>query len=132
MGKLKGVTALTDVTGFALLGHLVEMAEGSGLSAVIDFKKVPQIIHTIHEYVDQKSIPGGTNRNWDSYGEKIGPVTDFQKALLADPQTSGGLLIAVDVNAVEEVKNILHQFGLDKFIVPIGKMIAKEEKVVSI
>lgn len=132
LGKIKGVTAMTDVTGFALLGHLVEMAEGSGLSAVIDFKKVPQIIHTIHEYVDQKSIPGGTNRNWDSYGEKIGPVTDFQKALLADPQTSGGLLIAVDVNAVEEVKNILHQFGLDKFIVPIGKMIAKEEKVVRV
>lgn len=132
LGKIKDVTAMTDVTGFALLGHLVEMAEGSGLSAVIDFKKVPQIIHTIHEYVDQKSIPGGTNRNWDSYGEKIGPVTDFQKALLADPQTSGGLLIAVDVNAVEEVKNILHQFGLDKFIVPIGKMIAKEEKVVRV
>jgi selenide,water dikinase len=132
LGKLKGVTAMTDVTGFGLLGHLVEMAEGSGLSAVIDFKKVPQIIHTIHEYVDQKSIPGGTNRNWDSYGEKIGPVTDFQKALLADPQTSGGLLIAVDVNAVEEVKNILQQSGLDKFIVPIGKMIAKEEKVVRV
>jgi selenide,water dikinase len=132
LGKLKGVTAMTDVTGFGLLGHLVEMAEGSGLSAVIDFKKVPQIIHTIHEYVDQKSIPGGTNRNWDSYGEKIGPVTDFQKALLADPQTSGGLLIAVDITAVEEVKHILQESGLEKFIVPVGKLIAKEEKVVMV
>jgi len=132
LGKIKGVTAMTDVTGFGLLGHLVEMAEGSGLSAVIDFKKVPQIIHTIHEYVDQKSIPGGTNRNWDSYGEKIGPVTDFQKALLADPQTSGGLLIAVDVNAVEAVKIILQQFELEKFIVPIGKLIPKDEKIVMV
>jgi selenide,water dikinase len=132
LGKIKGVTAMTDVTGFGLLGHLVEMAEGSGLSAVIDFKKVPQIIHTIHEYVDQKSIPGGTNRNWDSYGEKIGPVTGFQKALLADPQTSGGLLIAVDITAVEEVKIILQQFGLEKFIVPVGKLIATGEKVVTV
>ncbi len=132
LGALQGVTAMTDVTGFGLLGHLVEMAEGSGLSAVIDFKKVPQIIHTIHEYVDQKSIPGGTTRNWDSYGEKIGPVTDFQKALLADPQTSGGLLIAVDVDAVEQVKHILQKFGLEKFIVPIGKLTTQDEKVIKI
>ena len=132
LGALQGVTAMTDVTGFGLLGHLVEMAEGSGLSAVIDFKKVPQIIHTIHEYVDQKSIPGGTTRNWDSYGEKIGPVTDFQKALLADPQTSGGLLIAVDVDAVEQVKHILQEFGLEKFIVPIGKLTTQDEKVIKI
>lgn len=132
LGKIKGVRAMTDVTGFGLLGHLVEMAEGSGLSAVIDFKKVPQIIHTIHEYVDQKSIPGGTNRNWDSYGEKIGPLTDFQKALLADPQTSGGLLIAVDTTAVEEVKAILLQHRLEKFITPIGHLTTKQEKVVEI
>jgi selenide,water dikinase len=132
LGKIKGVRAMTDVTGFGLLGHLVEMAEGSGLGAVIDFKKVPQIIHTIHEYVDQKSIPGGTNRNWDSYGEKIGPLTDFQKALLADPQTSGGLLIAVDTTAVEEVKSILLQQGLEKFVTPIGYLTAKQEKVVEI
>jgi selenide,water dikinase len=132
LGKIKGVRAMTDVTGFGLLGHLVEMAEGSGLSAVIDFKKVPQIIHTIHEYVDQKSIPGGTNRNWDSYGEKIGPLTDFQKALLADPQTSGGLLIAVDTTAVDEVKAVLLQHGLEKFITHIGHLTAQQEKIVEI
>jgi selenide, water dikinase len=132
LGKTKGVTAMTDVTGFALLGHLVEMAEGSGLSAIIDFEKIPVITEDIKSYVDQKCIPGGTNRNWDSYGEKIGAITDYQKAILADPQTSGGLLIAVDENAVPEVKNILQQYGLEKFTAPIGSMILKEEKVVSI
>src|SRR5882757_4061559 len=129
LAKIKGVTAMTDVTGFGLLGHLVEMAEGSGLSAVIDFEKVPQI-GNITSYINQGSIPGGTNRNWDSYGKKIGTITGLQKAILADPQTSGGLLIAVDKNEVPAVQNILNQFGLQKFIEPIGKFILKEEKVV--
>ncbi len=132
LGKIKGVTAMTDVTGFGLLGHLIEMAEGSGLSAVVDFEKVPLIIKDIKLYVDQKSIPGGTSRNWDSYGEKIGPLSDFEKAMLADPQTSGGLLIAVDVNAVEQVKNILLQNGLEKFTTPIGYLTAKQNKIVTV
>jgi selenide, water dikinase len=132
LGKIKGVTAMTDVTGFALLGHLVEMAEGSGLSAVIDFEKIPVIIEDIKNYVDQKCIPGGTNRNWDSYGEKIGAITDYQKAILADPQTSGGLLIAVDKNGVEEVKDVLSQNGLEKFTTPIGYLTTQGDKVVTI
>lgn len=132
LGKVKGVTAMTDVTGFGLLGHLVEMAEGSGLSAVINFEKVPVIINNIKEYVDQKCVPGGTNRNWDSYGEKIAALTDYQKVLLADPQTSGGLLVAVDKNAIEEVKNILVKHDLEKFCTPIGKMIAATNKKIEI
>ena len=132
LGKIKGVTAMTDVTGFGLLGHLVEMAEGSGLSAVINFEKVPVIIRDIKNYVDQKSVPGGTNRNWDSYGEKIGAITDYQKAILADPQTSGGLLIAVDASAVDEVKDVLEKNGLGKFITPIGSLVAKHEIVVMV
>jgi selenide, water dikinase len=132
LGKVKGVTAMTDVTGFGLLGHLVEMAEGSSLSAVGDFEKVPIIINNIKEYVDQKCVPGGTNRNWDSYGEKIAALTDYQKAILADPQTSGGLLIAVDKNAIEEVKNILEKNGLEKLTTAIGSLVAKQEKVVTI
>jgi selenide,water dikinase len=132
LGKVKGVTAMTDVTGFGLLGHLVEMAEGSGLSAVINFEKVPVIINNIKEYVDQKCVPGGTNRNWDSYGEKISAITDYQKAILADPQTSGGLLIAVDKNTIEEVKSILEKNGLEKLTTAIGSLVAKQEKVVTI
>lgn len=130
LGKLKGVNAMTDVTGFGLLGHLVEMAEGSGLSAEIEFGKVPMIINDIEEYVEQKSIPGGTNRNWESYGEKIGPITVYQKAILADPQTSGGLLIAVDASATEEVKALFKENGLENFTIPIGKMKAVANKTV--
>ncbi len=132
LGKINGVTAMTDVTGFGLLGHLVEMAEGSGVSAEINFANIPFITPDLPFYIEQKSIPGGTSRNWDSYGEKIGAITDYQKAILADPQTSGGLLVAVQENAVEEVKNILVQYELDTFITPVGKLIQKKEQVVSI
>lgn len=132
LGKVKEVNAMTDVTGFGLLGHLVEMAEGSGLSAVIDFENVPLILHDIKGYVDQQSVPGGTSRNWDSYGHKIGPVSDFQKAILADPQTSGGLLIAVNQSAVEQVKNILAQNGLELFTNPVGYLTVQNDKTVKI
>jgi len=132
LGKVKEVSAMTDVTGFGLLGHLVEMAEGSGLSAMIDFENVPLILQDIKSYVDQKSVPGGTNRNWDSYGHKIGPVSDYQQAILADPQTSGGLLIAVNPSAVEQVKNILLQNGLELFIKPVGYLTEQQDKLVTI
>ncbi len=132
LGKVKEVSAMTDVTGFGLLGHLVEMAEGSGLSAVIDFENVPLILQDIKSYVDQKSVPGGTTRNWDSYGHKIGPVSEYQKAILADPQTSGGLLIAVNPSAVEQVKNILLQNGLELFTKPVGYLTEQQEKMITI
>src|SRR5688500_17769150 len=94
-GKLPYVTALTDVTGFGLLGHLSEVCKGSRLSAEIEFEKIPTF-DFLEKYIQQKSIPGGTTRNWESYGSRIDGVNDFQKAILADPQTSGGLLVAVD------------------------------------
>ena len=129
LGKIKGVHAMTDVTGFGLLGHLVEMAEGSGLSAVIDFENVPLIIDNIKNYVDQKCVPGGTHRNWDSNGDKIGDISDYQKTILADPQTSGGLLIAVEENSVEKVKQILSEQGIE-FIKPVGRFIKLQEKII--
>jgi selenide, water dikinase len=132
LGKVKGVSSMTDVTGFALLGHLVEMAEGSGVSTVINFKNVPVIIDDINYYLEQKSIPGGTIRNWDSYGDKIGPITDFQKALLADPQTSGGLLIAVAPDAIDEVTNLLAANGLENFLSPIGYLESSNTKTIRI
>ena len=132
LGEIKGVNAMTDVTGFGLLGHLVEMAEGSGVSAEIEFAKVPLIIEDLKSYIDQKSVPGGTNRNWESYGEKISAVNDYQKSVLADPQTSGGLLIAANASAIEEVKNIFIQYGLDKFISPVGRIVGKQDKAVKV
>ena len=127
LGKLNGVTAMTDVTGFGLLGHLTEMAEGSGVSAVIDFANVPLIIPDIKYYIDNKSIPGGTNRNWDSYGNKISEISNYQKAILADPQTSGGLLIAVDPSAVIDLKQIFKDHHIE-FTEPIGVLTSTSEK----
>ena len=93
-GSMDFVKAMTDVTGFGLLGHLSEMCEGSGLSAEIEFDKVP-VIASLPGYLAQKCFPGGTQRNWNSYGDKISELTDEQRYILADPQTSGGLLVAV-------------------------------------
>ena len=107
-GKLDYVKAMTDVTGFGLLGHLSELCEGSNLQAKIDFDKVPKL-DEIDEYLEQKCIPGGTNRNWASYGHKIneGLDLDYRTIILADPQTSGGLLVAVDAAFTDEFEKLL-------------------------
>jgi len=120
LGKLDYVKAMTDVTGFGLLGHLSEMCEGSGLQAVIEFAQVPKI-DVIGEYLEQGSIPGGTNRNWASYGHKVGQVTDRQKHILADPQTSGGLLVAVEHGHEMEFENLLRENNIpEKNIISFG------------
>jgi len=122
LGKLDYVKAMTDVTGFGLLGHLSEMCEGSGLQATIEFAKVPKI-GGIDQYLDQGSIPGGTNRNWASYGHQVGALTDRQKHILADPQTSGGLLVAVEAGRERDFENILAANGIDeKNIISFGQL----------
>jgi selenide, water dikinase len=110
-GTLDYVKAMTDVTGFGLLGHLTEMCEGSGLSAVIEYKKVPVIASVAH-YLSQNCIPGGTQRNWNSYGQKISVLSNEQRAVLADPQTSGGLLVAVAGEGAKDFENLLQQYNL--------------------
>lgn len=100
-GKLPGIKAMTDVTGFGLLGHLSEICESSRVSAEIDFDKVP-VIPSLPYYLDKGCIPGGTGRNWESYGHKIGNITERQKEILADPQTNGGLLVAVEENFIAQ------------------------------
>ena len=116
-GETKGVKALTDVTGFGLLGHLSEMCEGSGVAAVIEFDKVP-VISSLPYYLEQNCFPGGTKRNWDSYGHKIGPLTETQKYILADPQTSGGLLVALEETACTDFEKLIAEKGMA--LKPIG------------
>jgi selenide,water dikinase len=123
LGSLPYVKALTDVTGFGLLGHLTEMCEGSGLQATVEFERVPKI-PVLAPYIAQKSIPGGTHRNWDSYGAKIGTITDYQKTILADPQTSGGLLIAVEEGFAREFEGEMQRQGYD--LNPLGYLKAPE------
>ncbi|MBX2984654.1 MAG: selenide, water dikinase SelD [Bacteroidia bacterium] len=110
-GKMKAIKAMTDVTGFGLLGHLVEMCEGSGVSAEIEFDKVP-VIHSLQKYLELGCIPGGTNRNWKSYGHKVSEISEREKYILADPQTSGGLMVAVEESAVDEFELFLHGKGI--------------------
>lgn len=121
LSQIDGITAMTDVTGFGLLGHLKEMCEGSKLCAMVYFNKVKQLAN-LNEYIAQGAIPGGTNRNWDSYGSSIGKISDEQKAILCDPQTSGGLLIAVAPESKTEVESLLSKNGLGAFTEPIGVM----------
>jgi selenide,water dikinase len=110
-GQLTEVKAMTDVTGFGLLGHLAEMCEGSGLSAIIDFDKVP-VIPSLPYYLRQNCFPGGTQRNWSSYGHKVSQLADDQRYILADPQTSGGLLVAVAAEQALAFESLLQQQGL--------------------
>lgn len=135
LGAVKGVTAMTDVTGFGLLGHLVEMAEGSGLSAEIEYDKLP-VAPGVRDYITQRIFPDATTRNWNSYSDKVkfGKGVNVMEAftLLPDPQTNGGLLISATEESAEEVKSVLEKNGLASFTVPIGKLVSTKEKTVYI
>ena len=124
LSEIEAVTALTDITGFGLMGHLLEVCEGSNVSANINYNKVP-IFKEIHSYLDKKCIPGGTLRNWDSYGHKLKIEDETQRHILFDPQTSGGLLIAVKKEAAQKVESILRSKGL--YSEPIGEIIERSE-----
>jgi selenide,water dikinase len=119
LGRLPGVTALTDVTGFGLLGHLSEVCEGSQLTAEIDFEKVPRLA-AAEAYRQQGAIPGGTQRNWASYGHKVGSISEEQRHWLCDPQTSGGLLVCVEPAQREAVLAVFEQYGLA--LEPFGRL----------
>jgi selenide, water dikinase len=131
LGKVSAVKALTDITGFGLLGHLREMCEGSNLSAEVYFDAVPKLPF-INDYLAQKSFPGGTIRNWNSYGHLIHFANEgealLQRYILADPQTSGGLLIAVAPHGEAEVRAIFKKHQLD--FTPIGKLSARSERLI--
>jgi selenide,water dikinase len=129
LGQFPYVNAMTDVTGFGLLGHLCEVCEGSGLSAEIVFDNVPRF-DFLDAYIEQKSMPGGTGRNWASYGHKISPLSDHHKAILADPQTSGGLLISVDADRASEFESFVRSKGYE--LRSFGRLIQKGELVIRV
>ncbi len=126
---LSSVSAMTDVTGFALLGHLIEMCQGSDVAAIIDFNQVPQL-DFVDEYIDQGCIPGGCERNFASYGHDVGSLSKKQKNLLCDPQTSGGLLVAVQPNGKKAFEALCQEQGLD--LSPIGEIVTKTIPTVSV
>jgi selenide, water dikinase len=124
LGRLDGVTAMTDVTGFALFGHLLEMCEGSGVQAEIDFAALP-VLEPVAEYIALGCVPGGTARNFASYGHKLCALTDLQRSIGCDPQTSGGLLVAVRPDAAEHLESILHAAAITPHC--IGRLQARTD-----
>ncbi|HHR6131542.1 TPA: selenide, water dikinase SelD [Providencia alcalifaciens] len=126
VAPLEGVTAMTDVTGFGLLGHLSEICEGSGVRAQISFSKVPKLAD-VEKYIEAGCVPGGTQRNFDSYGHLIGPMSDLQRKLLCDPQTSGGLLIAIKPSEVAKIKEIAQQQGV--LLQSVGTLLPAQDNV---
>lgn len=128
-GALQYVSAMTDVTGFGLLGHLTEICEGSGVSAEIVFNDIPKF-DFLDKYLDQKSTPGGTQRNWDSYGHKISGTDDRMKSILADPQTSGGLLVCVDEDHTAEFESFSGSLGLS--LKPFGRLVPEAEQPIKV
>jgi selenide, water dikinase len=127
--RLAGVTAMTDVTGFGLLGHLVEMADGSQLTARLNAAAVPRL-GSVDFYIEQNCVPGGTHRNFDSYGERIGELSEAQKLLLCDPQTSGGLLIAVEPVEESAFLALAEELGLS--LAPIGELVERQRLAVEV
>lgn len=133
LGEMSAVHAMTDVTGFGLLGHLIEMVEGSGFSATLEYTKVPKL-SSVKKYLAQNIIPDATYRNWNAYHKKvvIEPSVDALESfqLLPDPQTNGGLLISIDPAALKEVQALLLKAGYSEGVIqPFGRIVAKEEQV---
>lgn len=135
IGKIEGVTAMTDVTGFGLLGHLVEMAEGSGLSAELNYSQIP-VTEGAREYLAQRIVPDATYRNWNAYSAKTGfdAGVNVMEAfsLLPDPQTNGGLLISLREDAIPQLMEVFQSYGLQGHAGAIGRFIAPQEKVIMV
>jgi selenide,water dikinase len=119
LSAVDAVRSMTDVTGFGLLGHLIEMCEASGVSADVVFRNVPQVTG-LAEYLELGCVPGGTTRNFQSYGDKVSLLTSDQRQILCDPQTSGGLLVSVDPARREDFLSVARRRGLD--LKPLGRL----------
>ena len=125
LSKLSGVNAVTDVTGFGFLGHLKEMVIGSSTHAQIELSNIP-IIDASRGYSEQGIVTGASGRNWESYSDYVSFGQDIDASvrnLLTDPQTSGGLLVSVSNDALEEFEKLMELNGLN--LTPIGKITQK-------
>lgn len=124
LAALEGVHAITDVTGFGLAGHTLEMARGAGLQAVIDWNTVP-LLPGVRELAARGFVTGASGRNWAAHAPEVtlpNGFGDVELALLNDPQTSGGLLVACSADAVEAVMAVFRNQGFGQAAV-IGEMV---------
>jgi len=129
LAVLESVVAMTDVTGFGLLGHLVEICEASNISAEIWFEKVP-LLPNVEKYRQLGCIPGGARKNFVSYGSKISEMTEQQREILCDAQTSGGLLVIVKKSGLDEFLVLTEASGLT--LEAIGQTTVKSGNVVEV
>jgi selenide,water dikinase len=123
LAELAGVHALTDVTGFGLLGHLLELARGAKLSAELEMSRIP-LLPGVEQFAHEGFFTGASGRNWDAYGQDVdlgAGVGDTQRVLLTDPQTSGGLLVSCHPDSVDEVLALFAREGFGEAAV-IGRM----------
>jgi selenide,water dikinase len=130
LARLSGVHAITDVTGFGLLGHLLEMCRGAKLAARVRMSSVP-LLGGVLAMAERGLVTGASGRNWASYGDSVqlaAGVTSAQQALLCDPQTSGGLLVACSEDAVDDVMRTFERQGFEGAAV-IGTMSASSPRV---
>lgn len=130
-GTLPYVNAMTDITGFGLLGHLVEMAEGAGLSAEIRYKDVP-LMEGVKAYAAKMIVPDNAYRNWNSFSEKVQGIGSESFLTLCDPQTNGGLMVSVSPANRQDFEAVMAELGLGVFAKPIGCMMPKAEHVVQV
>ena len=124
LGELPDVHALTDVTGFGLLGHLLEIAKGSGTAARLDWQSIPLLPGAL-EFARDGIVTGASARNWTGYGSRVKLATglgDAERAVLTDPQTSGGLLVACTPSACDAVLGIFRQEGFARAAI-VGEMV---------
>lgn len=128
LGSIEGVHSMTDVTGFGLYGHLLEMCNGAGLSAELDFSAIP-LMENAKRFAAQFVLPDNTFRNWNAVKDFVQTTVKEAFAFLNDPQTNGGLLIAVQPDALPSVQAVFSEFGLQAFSEPIGKMVTNEAKI---
>jgi selenide, water dikinase len=120
IGSLSYVHAMTDVTGFGLAGHLLELCDASHISALVYAQKIP-VFDFAEKYIQLGCIPGGTQRNWKTYGNQVKLKNDQYYKIAADPQTSGGLLITVDPASISDFEIFMASRGFS--LGPIGKLI---------
>ena len=130
LARIDGVHAITDVTGFGLAGHALEMARGSGCTVQIDWNQVP-LLSGVRELAAQGMVTGASGRNWAGYGQDVQlppGLMPQDQALLSDPQTSGGLLVACSPDSVEQVLSTFVAHGFDRASV-IGQIEAGPAKL---
>ncbi len=125
LSSINGVNAVTDVTGFGLAGHLLEVCKGSQVSAEVYFEKLP-LLPNVLKYIENDCVPGGTFRNFESYGDYLSELSDIEKSIICDPQTSGGLLVSVSKDGLQDLQDLMRLNNLD--LKPIGKILEESAK----